>query len=83
MTPEPLMPALLNGVAGFFVATISLIVPLTGVLYEDRPSTIRKTPSSGDSHETAAYVFEKRTRRLHGAADFGHCQIDPSCSKSS
>ena len=46
MDPYPLMPALLNGVAGFFLAFSSLALPITAITYGDEAPTLRRATES-------------------------------------
>ena len=65
MTPESLMPALRSGVAGFLLAIASIITPLTAVIYEHRPSTVRETPPSRDYLSISPQSLERGIGVLH------------------
>ena len=61
MTPESLMPAFRNGLAGFLLATSLIVVPLTAVLNEPRSSTVREAPTSRNFVEATKHSAQRRT----------------------
>ncbi len=67
MNPESLMPAFRNGLAGFLIAITSVIVPLTAVTYENRPSPVREASSSRNFVKDTRHSFQRRVGNVHGA----------------
>ena len=76
MTPESLMPALRNGVAGFLIAITSIVTPLTAVFNEPRTSTFREAPTSRNVVEDSSRLAQRRVRSLYCTTHSADNQAD-------
>lgn len=65
MNPHPLLPVA-HAVAGFFIAIITVTLPLVSVTYGTRTPVSRSPIQSGELEASALGAEQRGARRVHG-----------------